>query len=99
MVDFKSLPMSRKKKAKGQRRKAEGPLGTGRSEAPLKRRKLWVFRLVAAVVVPIVCLLVIEFGLRLSGFGYPTSFLISRPTSSFQQPNTPTSQWSKIWVQ
>jgi len=77
-------------------------LASARSDTPptpATRRKLWLFRLLAAVVVPSVCLLVIEFGLRLSGFGYPTSFLISRPTSSSQNSNAPAFQSAEAWVQ
>src|SRR5262249_10237485 len=38
--------------------------------------KLWSFRLVAAVGGPIVILGLLELSLRLSGFGYPTAFLL-----------------------
>lgn len=44
--------------------------------APLSRRKLWTFRLVALIGIPILFFGLIELGLRLSGFGYPASFLL-----------------------
>lgn len=43
---------------------------------PLSRRKLWRFRLVAVVGVPSLFFGLLEFGLRLAGFGYPTAFLL-----------------------
>jgi tetratricopeptide (TPR) repeat protein len=41
--------------------------------------KLWCFRLLALVVAPVVCLGVLELGLRFAGYGHPTAFLL--PTS------------------
>lgn len=38
--------------------------------------KLWGFRLVALLGVPLLCVGVLELILRLSGFGYPTAFLL-----------------------
>jgi tetratricopeptide (TPR) repeat protein len=43
----------------------------------LSRRKLWSFRLIALAGVPLLCLGVLELGLRLAGFGYPTAFLLN----------------------
>lgn len=37
-------------------------------------RRRWLFRLLAALVLPGLALLLIELGLRLAGFGHPTSF-------------------------
>ncbi len=39
----------------------------------------WGFRIVAALVVPLGLLALLEFVLRLSGLGYPTSFLLQQP--------------------
>jgi tetratricopeptide (TPR) repeat protein len=41
-------------------------------------RKLWRFRLLAALGAPVLFLLLLEFGLRLVGYGYPTRFLLPR---------------------
>jgi tetratricopeptide (TPR) repeat protein len=41
--------------------------------APWKR---WCFRLLALVAVPAFCFGLVELGLRLAGFGYPTAFLL-----------------------
>ncbi|MGA9451293.1 MAG: tetratricopeptide repeat protein [Verrucomicrobiia bacterium] len=38
--------------------------------------RLWVFRLLALVVVPALFLGLVELSLRLAGFGYPTAFLL-----------------------
>lgn len=38
--------------------------------------RLWMFRIAALLVVPLVLLLVIEIVLRIAGFGYPTDFLL-----------------------
>jgi tetratricopeptide (TPR) repeat protein len=43
---------------------------------PLSRRKLWLFRGIAAIGLPICVLVLVELTLRLLGFGYPTSFLL-----------------------
>jgi len=44
--------------------------------APLSRRKLWGFRLLALAGVPLLFFGLLELGLRLAGFGYPTAFLL-----------------------
>ncbi len=46
------------------------------SAPKLSRKKLWAFRLVAAIGLPLIFFLVVELLLRLTGFGYPTSFLL-----------------------
>ena len=38
--------------------------------------KLWRFRLLAAFGIPVLLLLLVELGLRASGYGYPTKFLL-----------------------
>ena len=48
-----------------------------KSEEPrLTRRKVWLFRFLAAMGAPMVFLGVTELTLRLAGFGYPTRFLL-----------------------
>lgn len=49
------------------------------SAAPPQVRgwKLWCFRLIAIIGVPVVFLCVIELVLRVAGYGHPTSFLLS----------------------
>src|ERR1044071_5718880 len=49
------------------------PAGT----APPSDLKRWCFRLALLLLAPGLGLALVEFGLRLSGFGYPTSFLLS----------------------
>ena len=49
---------------------------TKKPAAPLSGRKLWSFRLMALAGVPLLCLGLLELGLRLAGFGYPTAFLL-----------------------
>jgi len=46
------------------------------ARAPRSRRRLWLFRLAAAVLGPVLLLLVVEAGLRLAGAGHPTSFFL-----------------------
>ena len=60
----------------------------GRVSSQPPGRKRWLFRLIALIGVPLVVLGVLELGLRLGGFGYPTSFLL--PSSN---------QGQKTWVQ
>ena len=38
--------------------------------------RLWVFRLVALIAIPALFFGLVELGLRLAGFGYPTAFLL-----------------------
>src|SRR5215472_6537342 len=56
--------------------------------APSARRsgswKLWCFRLVAMLLAPTLGLGLLELGLRLSGYGYPTAFLL--PDNSGAKP-------------
>jgi tetratricopeptide (TPR) repeat protein len=42
----------------------------------MSRRKFWYFRLMALVGVPLLFLGLLDLGLRLGGFGYPTTFLL-----------------------
>jgi tetratricopeptide (TPR) repeat protein len=49
---------------------------TKNTPPPLSRRKLWCFRLLALIGVPLLVLGLFELGLRLAGYGYPTAFLL-----------------------
>ncbi len=42
----------------------------------LSKRRLWLFRLVAATLVPLLLLGALELALRVAGLGYPTSFFL-----------------------
>jgi tetratricopeptide (TPR) repeat protein len=70
------VPASRKKKGASGRAnpspKTSNPKATGPSPG-----RLWCFRLLTVLGIPIVLLGVLEVILRLAGFGYPTSFLLS----------------------
>ncbi|MFZ1936318.1 MAG: tetratricopeptide repeat protein [Thermoguttaceae bacterium] len=59
--------------------RSEAPRRTGdsaRPRRPLSRRRKWLYRLAVAVVAPVLFFLLLEVGLRLGGYGYPTAFLI-----------------------
>ena len=43
---------------------------------PISPRRLWLFRIFAAVVIPLLVIGGLELGLRLSGYGYPTSYFL-----------------------
>jgi tetratricopeptide (TPR) repeat protein len=43
---------------------------------PLSRRRKWLFRLAVAILVPVLFFTLLEAGLRLGGYGYPTAFLL-----------------------
>ena len=49
-----------------------------RKRLNISRRRLWLFRCCALIIVPLVLLLVLEGGLRLVGYGYPTGFAVRR---------------------
>jgi tetratricopeptide (TPR) repeat protein len=69
---------------KNRRKSKLAPVGQAGSQAkppPAKSSsiigwKLWLFRLMTVVVVPIVFLALVELTLRLAGIGYPTTFLL-----------------------
>lgn len=50
--------------------------GNSQSAPSVRVRKLLLFRLVAAALLPLLLLLLAEAGLRLAGFGYPTAFYL-----------------------
>ena len=43
---------------------------------PLSRRRIWLFRLLAATLIPGLLLLVLEATLRLAGYGHPTAYFV-----------------------
>lgn len=45
-------------------------------ERIVSRRRVWLFRLIASVGLPLLFFTLLELGLRLFGYGYPTSFLL-----------------------
>ena len=47
-----------------------------RKETPMSGRRRWLMRLAAATLVPLFLLGVLELGLRLSGYGYPTRLFL-----------------------
>ena len=57
-------------------RRKPKPNAVKNSIAPLSGRKLWGFRLLALIGVPLLFFGLLELGLRLGGFGYPTAFLL-----------------------
>lgn len=44
--------------------------------SPVSKRRLWLFRIAAATLPPLLLLVGLEFGLRLADYGYPTSFFV-----------------------
>ena len=68
-------------RSKPKRRRAENAIPPHRQ---LTGWKLWRLRLLSALVIPSLCLLLIELALRLAGIGYPTAFLL-RSTNQGQQ--------------
>jgi tetratricopeptide (TPR) repeat protein len=52
------------------------PAGSHRAQPATSRRRRWIFRLTAMVVVPLLFIGLLEAGLRLGGYGHPTGFLI-----------------------
>jgi hypothetical protein len=42
----------------------------------MSRRRVWLFRLLSATLVPVLFLCLLEGGLRLFGYGYPTDFFL-----------------------
>jgi tetratricopeptide (TPR) repeat protein len=51
--------------------------GTSESMPPVRGWRLWLFRLIAMLAIPVLCFVILEVVLRVSGFGYPTTFLLS----------------------
>jgi tetratricopeptide (TPR) repeat protein len=65
------MPSSRKKRSTNSRK--EPPK---KPTPQIPARRLWLFRFCAAVLVPLAIFGALEFGLRLAGYGYPTSFFV-----------------------
>jgi tetratricopeptide (TPR) repeat protein len=47
-----------------------------RKRSPVSKKRLWLFRIVTALVLPLLLLTIVECVLRLVGFGYPASFFV-----------------------
>ena len=45
---------------------------------PISRGRRWLFRGVAAIVLPVFLIAVLQVGLRLADYGHPTSFFLSK---------------------
>ncbi len=74
---------------KGAKRTDRAKVGKNTAE-PISKRKLWCFRLMALIVLPLICVTVFEVALRVGGFGYPTGFLLkstNRGEKTFVQNN------------
>jgi tetratricopeptide (TPR) repeat protein len=70
------------------RRKTKRKVVPPPATAPVSRRKLWWFRLAAVLAGPCLLFGLLEAGLRLAGFGYPTAFLLksaNHDTATFIQ--------------
>ena len=69
-------------KAKTQNRKSGQVRGQAKSESDpqptISPGRRWAFRLCAALCVPVALVVLVELGLRVGGFGYPTSFFLTR---------------------
>ena len=72
--------MRLKKKKHFARKKASSADGknvsAGKLASRMPLRRLWLFRIIAAVVIPLLIIGAFESGLRLAGYGYPTSFFL-----------------------
>jgi tetratricopeptide (TPR) repeat protein len=67
---------SRKNKTDGGREHSQKG-GSTFSSRRMSRRKIWCFRLLVVIGIPIIFLGITELALRLIGFGYPTGFLLA----------------------
>jgi tetratricopeptide (TPR) repeat protein len=68
--------VSRPKRAQAQHKISSSPIGAHHS--PTRK---WLFRLVAVVFMPMAVLALLESGLRLAGFGFPSNFFQTRKIS------------------
>jgi tetratricopeptide (TPR) repeat protein len=57
------------------------------SRPPLSRRRKWLFRLTAAILSPALFLVLLEAGLRLGGYGFPTAFFVGPDAGGVCTPN------------
>lgn len=53
----------------------------GKPASKIPRRRVWLFRIFASVVLPLLIIGGLELGLRLCGYGYPTSFFLKTKIS------------------
>lgn len=54
----------------------EGANGKRPAEMPIVGWRLWLFRVAAVVFIPAVVFLLVEFGLRVGGYGFPASAIV-----------------------
>src|SRR5579864_3885884 len=81
-MDSKVAQIHRLSFMKGSRRKKNASVRANPSvgmpaSSDLSKGKLWCFRLLLVIGVPVVLLGLLELVLRLAGFGYPTGFLLA----------------------
>src|SRR5438874_9234949 len=67
---------SRRAAAKPQSKSRVAAASVATLRPSLSRKRLWLFRVVALVLVPAIFLLLIEGVLRVAGFGHPTGFFL-----------------------
>ncbi len=70
----------RQKQSGGSNATAAAPAKTATAKPPrppLSRRRKWLFRLAVMILAPLLFLALLEVGLRLGGYGYPTAFFVS----------------------
>ncbi len=60
---------------------AEKPNRQQRKRLPLRRKVLYAF--LASTVIPLVFVVLVEVGLRLAGYGYPTDFFVDGPNGDY----------------
>jgi tetratricopeptide (TPR) repeat protein len=61
---------------KGEEQDLPGEAAPPADAAPASRRRLWLKRFLAMILVPLVVLGSLELALRLAGYGYPTDFFL-----------------------
>ncbi len=61
----------------------------GKPAPSIPRHRLWLFRFCAAILIPLVAIGGLDLGLRLFGYGYPTSFFLRQEISgqAYYVPN------------
>jgi len=63
-------------KREGSAAQKAAPAASRREPSPLSPRRKWLYRLAAMTLVPAIFFLLLELGLRVFGYGYPTAFLV-----------------------
>ena len=66
---------------------AQQPAVPKLAQAALSQQRKWLFRLTAMIVAPVLFIAVLEAGLRLGGYGYPTTFFIGPNADGVYTPN------------